>query len=224
LHLASLCQLLWLCSTMRAGPAAGTATATASHCAANPISSILKWGESVSIYKNPTHFHIVIKAFPFRNGLKSCACRRAPKSWLWLAQSTSNALQTGKPARLDISCEYRHEYVFICSVWSAWTHVGCTCTCTRYRAAVWLQQQVSFCGPHILQFKYFFYRLLLQHFSILFHNDLPSSLSFVFPLSYISPPYQFSLVYQICDLCRVILYLIHCLLIYMYIPLTSCDP
>jgi hypothetical protein len=73
---------------MKAGPAAGTATATARHCAANPISSILKWGESVSIYKNPTHFHIVIKAFPFRNGLKSCACRRAPKSWLWLTQST----------------------------------------------------------------------------------------------------------------------------------------
>jgi hypothetical protein len=138
---------------------------------------------------------------------------------------SSNALQTGKPARLDISCEYGHEYVFICPLSSAWTHVGCTCTCTRYRA---VRRDCSNKFPSIVltyfRSKYFVYRLLLQYLSILFHNNLPSPLSLVFPLSYISLPHQFSLASQICDLCRVNLCLIYCLFIYMHMPLISCDP
>ena len=69
-----------------------------------------------------------------------------------------------------------------------------------------ITKEVSFYCPNIFQIKYLIYRPLLQYFSILFHNDLPSPLSLVFPLSFISLTYQFSLVSQICDLCRVTLY------------------
>jgi hypothetical protein len=201
LHLASLCQLLWLCGTMKAGPAAGTATATARHCAANPISSILKWGESVSIYKNPTHFHIVIKAFPFPNGLKSCACRRAPKSWLRLTQSTKQMVACSSNALQAWHLVWIRAWICIYLF-----SVKClnTCRVHMHRAQSCVTDCCSnkfpycYC-PSIFQIKYFIYRLLLQYLSNLFHNHLPSPLSLVFPLSYILLPYQFSLVSQFFD-------------------------